>query len=439
PKENMDKTELNEYKTSSFTPIQGYSYGEDDGEHYILEEYDTITFDVTDIPESDRKNLIAMSVVKGEEPFYILPDPDELAKGKYTYQTSHYSGHILGEMSDEELMDIWCEKAAQQEVMRGVSEEELRKNLAEMIDDSLSEYGFGKNQYGGAIARYILSHDTKGEILTAAIDGDTGTVAAKVANGIGEFAMGKILKGEGKDIVTGEDAPKNQFLEALGKNMGDNGKEAYEAIKSGKTESYGNAILTMVKNYEKSIFPYVDKAEKFGQLVDKMGDIFADDMMEWTYEKYYAKWMNEEGQVDSGQWNIICEKMKGGLVRLNSKGVSDSQVKKYFEKRYKNEQTIQARKKDMRKFIKYCDEYNLLGDNIWMGSGKLSNRPTIAQKLNSIFRIREMLKEALSNSKGELVKGPEFRYSDDNSFLAYSTNQIVTQQKQPNIDISRLY
>ena len=424
-KVTMSTTELDEYKTSSFTPLQGIEADSDTSGHVILDKYDTVSFDVSDIPEDRRKNLIAMSVLDGDTPFYILPDPDALANGTYTYETSHYSGHILGEMSDEELMDIWCEKAAQQEVMRGVSEEELRKNLSEIIDDSLSEYGFGRNQYGGAIARYILSHDTKGEILTAAMDGDTGTLTAKIANGISDYAMDKILKDGSKDFITGEDSEANPFAKALGSNMGDNGKEAYDAVKEGKPEAYGKAILEMVKNYEKSVMPYVDKAEKFGKLVDKMGDIFADDMMEWTYEKYYAKWMNEEGQVDSGQWGIICEKMKGGLNRLNSKGVSDSDVKKYFEKRYKNEKTIQARKKDIRKFIKYCDEYNLLEDRIWMGDGKLKTRPTIAQKLNSIFRIREWLSEALKDKKGNYVKGPEFKDSDDNSFLAYMVSMFV--------------
>lgn len=421
----MTSSELNNYKTSSFTPMQGIEADDGGAGHIILDTYDTISFDVSDIPESSRKNLIAMSIADGEEPFYILPDPDELAKGRYTYETSHYSGHILGEMSDEELMDIWCEKAAQQEVMRGVSEDELRKNLSEIIDDSLSEYGFGKNQYGGVIARYILSHDTKGEVLTAAIDGDTNMLAAKIANGISDYAMDKILKDGSKDFITGEDNEANPFAKALGSNMGDNGKEAYNALKDGSAQAYGNALVTMVKNYEKSVFPYVDKAEKFGQLVDKMGDIFADDMMEWTYEKYYAKWMKEEGQVDSGQWDIICEQMKGGLNRLQSKGVTDSQVRQYFEKRYANEQVIQERKKDMRKFIKYCEEYNLLGDNIWTGSGKLSSRPSITQKLNSVFRIREWLKEALKDKNGNLVKGPEFRYSDDNSFLAYMVSMFV--------------
>ena len=358
-------------------------------EHAILDEYVTFTLPVSaGITEKDLINVVGVTFNDKGEPFFILPDPEARAHGKFCFETSHFSSFGAARLSDEKLLDLWAERAAAQSEIRRISEEDLTPGLAQMLEDC----GLAKDQYGGAIARAVLSLDTRGEILTAAIDGDGKTLQAKLANYAGEYILGKVLKQK-----------EDQFLT---QSLGDNAAAVKQAVKDG---NYKAALAEIVKNVEKNMFPYVNYADKIASLTDKLADIWADDMMNEQYEVY--KKLGGKN-ISDDDWNIVYMQLRGAANRLRSKGISAEALRKKFEQRAKNEDKIAATKKVLLKDVAGWRRAGLMDTHYWYDS--YGNYPSDTERLNSLLQTREMLRDLLTvNGKFQRGKG----YLTDKDFL----------------------
>ena len=369
-----------------------------EAEHAILDEYVTFHLPASEgIAEEDLINVAGVTFNDDGEPFFILPDPEARAQGRFEFAVGHFSPLGAARLSDEKLLDLWAERAAAQSEARRISEEELTPGLAQLLEDC----GLAQNQYGGAIARAVLSLDTRGEILTAAIDGDGKTLQAKLVNFAGEYFLGKLFKQE-----------EDQFLT---QSLGDHADSVKKAVREGK---YKEALAEIVKNIEKNMFPVLNYADKIATLTDKLADIWTDDMMNEQYEVYKKL---GGASITDDDWNIVYMQLRGTANRLSSKGVSAEALRKRFEQRAKNEAKIAAAKKELLKDAAEWRRLGLMDTHYWYNS--YGDYPSDTERLNSLRQIREMLKGLLTlDDKFQRGKG----YLTDKDFLTDALFEWVT-------------
>ena len=402
--------ELTPYLSDDYEILQLDSVTDGSGEHVILDDYMTVTFDLPEgLSEQERLSYAGVYFNDDNEPFYLLPDPDALAENKLSFQTLHFSIFGAVRLTEKKKIDLWCDRAAAQDVTRRISEEDITPQLTDMIGDALKNYGMGKDQYAGAVVRYILSHDTRGEILTAAADGDMEALRSKLISGAGEYFLGKFLKGEGDDVLT---QSFGDHEAAIRKNM--------------KEKDYATATLEIVKNLEKNMFPAVSYTEKFAGLVDKLADVWTDDMMNEQYA-VYERMMNKNGRVSDDDWGIIYTQLRGAANRLSSRGVTEQMLRDKFKQRYnKDKYEIAPRREELKKLVDFWQEHSLLENRYWPTGGSKIGHPTITDKLNSLLAIRNMLKRDILTVDGRFRKGSSYTWSTDDEFLDEAVYKWVT-------------
>ncbi len=367
-------------------------------EHVILDDYYTVTVPVAaGAAEEDLLNCVGVVFNDAGEPFFILPDAAARAKGELRFNTLHFSLFGAAKLSDAQLLDLWAERAAAQSEIRRISEEDLTPGLAQMLKDC----GLAKDQYAGAIVRSILSLDTRGEILTATMDGDGETLRAKLVNYAGEYFLGKLFKQEEDEFLT--------------QSLGDHAVAVKQAVKDG---NYKAALTEIVKNIEKNMFPYVNYADKIASLTDKLADIWTDDMMNEQYEVYKKL---GGASVTDDEWNIVYMQLRGAAHRLSSRGVSSADLRKKFEQRAKNEEKIAAAKKELLRDAAEWRRMGLMDTHYWYNS--LGDYPSDTERLNSLRQIREMLR-AMLTLDGKFQRGKS--YMTDKDFLTDALFEWVT-------------
>ena len=385
---------LEALQSDDYTILFVDNFSTDRGDHGVLDHYETIEYDIPDnIPENERENYFGMYFAE-DGVHWMMLDPDGLAEGKFRFETLHLSPWGIGEPSELERMDQWAARAAATGVTKRISEEEITPGLKDMINDAMNFGGMGENQYGGAIVRYIFSHDTKGELLTAAADGDMESVKKLVTSGTAEYLVGKVLSGEDDGVLYS------------------GGVDNAALLKKRLKEGDPSATLEIVKNIEKNMFPAVSYAEKFAGVVDKLADIWTDNMCEEQYA-LYEKIRNRDGKVNSDDWALICTQLRGALNRLSSRGVTDADLRKKFEQRFNNTATINAKHKELLRLMARWSADNLFDSIYWSG---FSKSPSTVDKLNSLLSIREMLRDMLTKD-GKFQRGKDYTWSTDERFL----------------------
>ena len=402
----LTEEEIEPLRSDDYNILFVDSFTVGDGDHTILDHYETVEFDIPDsIPVNERENYMGMYFADDGVHWMIL-DPDGLVEGKFRFETLHYCLLGIGEPATEnQKMDNWAARAAALGVTRRISEEEVTPGVRDFVDGAMKAAGLGSDQYGGAIVRYILANDAKGELLTAAADGDYDSVKKIVVSGTAEYLCGKVLSGEDDGVLYG------------------GGVDNAELLKKRVKEGDPSATLEIVKNIEKNMLPAVSYAEKFGGLVDKLADIWTDNMIEDQYA-LFEKYMKQDGKVSSEQWGIICTQLRGALNRLNSRGVSDEDLRRKFEQRYDNAGKIKEKHKEIMRLIARWNADHLLDYTYWKGS---NGYPTTVEKLNSLLSMREMLREMLTKN-GKFMRGADF--TSDEIFLNAALCQWVINGRE---------
>ena len=398
--------ELAQLRSDDYNILFVDSFTVGDGDHTILDHYETVEFDIPDsIPVNERENYMGMYFADDGVHWMIL-DPDGLVEGKFRFETLHYCLLGIGEPATEnQKMDNWAARAAALGVTRRISEEEVTPGVRDFVDGAMKAAGLGSDQYGGAIVRYILANDAKGELLTAAADGDYDSVKKIVVSGTAEYLCGKVLSGEDDGVLYG------------------GGVDNAELLKKRVKEGDPSATLEIVKNIEKNMLPAVSYAEKFGGLVDKLADIWTDNMIEDQYA-LFEKYMKQDGKVSSEQWGIICTQLRGALNRLESRNVFAADLKLKFEQRYENTEKIKQKHKELMRLIARWNADHLLDYTYWKGS---NGYPTTVEKLNSLLSMREMLREMLTKN-GKFMRGADF--TSDEIFLNAALCQWVINGRE---------
>ena len=410
-KTELAGSDLSKYNTGSAKAIAGYSCRNSDGEHLLLDHLETVSFDASGIPQADRQYCYALSIEPDGSSVMMSPDPDELANGRYTYKTNHFSDQVLMSEEDKSVLDQWIKKASYKSVMEGANNVSLEQSIRETIESKMSEWGLGKGQLAGELARYVASHNRIGVILTAGVDGDTDTIRKELANASGEFLLGKLIKTEGyTDIVSGEKIDSD--MEFIKQSLGDNA----DAISKGIAENdMGTQLVEVVKNIEKNIFPQIDQIEKFAKVCGVMKKLWEDDTVEWFYEKNFKACLNNGESMSYTDFsNYASAAMHGASWNIDILDLYDQ-----FNLRYNNEKKVEQREAEMKKFFGVCNEqgYDLFNPDNFK---KLGENNTFENRLNRLWNIRNTIKEIVTVN-GKISMGDisaDIGSSNEERFLA---------------------
>lgn len=306
-----------------------------------------------------------------------------LADTKASKEDDREKGYLEEHPDRQEDVDAWIETASRDIVLHGNVQGRVNKTVQDTVNEALKNLGFEAGTYGNAVYKYVISHDTKGELLSAALEGDSKTMAKKTSSLMTEYIVKAITNREGAgdfaDIILDG---------AEGENLAENG-------------------INLSKAVLKKVFPYIDAMDKFSSLVETTVDIWAGDTMEDIYKSYKKK-AKDGNTISDDEWNEFCIFNRAAFTVYKDKGMTDEQIREKFAERVSNEKKIAQKKAELERLTKTWDQDMLLNPdrNNYPSSWKLEDR------LASLYRIRQTL-ITMFTKDGKLQKGSHYGSSDE--------------------------
>lgn len=342
-----------------------------------LKEMETLKFAVPeDVPVEDYYELMGMYIGDDYVYYYDL-DKDALYDEKTaTFEISHHSIYALAHPDKSVLKEEWAKRAAVNIITQDNADGQMNVGMRELVDETLTELGLDSDSYGGAVFRYVMSQDSKGEMFTAALDGDYDTFKEKYATMVADGVINLCFGIEGADDVI----------------------DVISAVS--KEEDVALGAKKLCEEIEKKIFPAIDATEKFAKFVDKAFDIWADNTMDETYRYVFKKYADENGNISDDDWATVYSTIRGAWARYQSKGISEEDLKARFKERAENETKIAEKEKELKKLVEQWDDEGLLNPNAL----NYSRNWTVADRLKSLYNSRETIIKMFTKD-GKLQKG----------------------------------
>lgn len=293
-------------------------------------------------------------------------------------------------------VDAWAENSAKDIVLNGNVQGRLNKTVQSTVNEALEQLGFEPGTYGNAVYKYIISNDTKGELLSAALEGDYRTMGEKTASLMTEYFAKQITLREGA----------GNFADIL--------------IDGSKGEDVGEMGVNLTKSILKKVFPYIDAMDKFATLCETSRDIWAGDTMEDIYASY-KELAGEGNTIRDEEWNRFCTMNNAAFTIYKNKGMTDEQIRDKFAERVLSEDKIAKKEIELKKLIKVWENDNLLTPSI---NNYSSNYKTIEDRLDSLYKVRQTM-ITMFTKDGKLQKGSRHLMSDE-EFLEYVEFQWIS-------------
>lgn len=354
--------------------LGGYKSFKDSGS---LKKMENLTFAIPkDVDEKDYYELMGMYISDDYVYYYDLDKELLYKKKKASFDISHHSIYALAHPDKSVLMDEWTKRAAVNIVTKDDADGKIDVSIRGLVDETLEKLGLDNKSLGGTVYRYIISHDSKGEMLSAALDGDYKTLKDKyatlVADGIINTCFGLKDSSNAIDLIV--------------------------AMKG--SDNIAEAGITLCKEIEKKVFPAIDIAEKFAGFVDKSFDIWAEDTMDETYRYVFKKYADENGNISDDDWNTVYSTIHGAWARYKTKGIGEEELKQKFKERAQNEKKIEEKEKELKKLVKKWDDDGLLNPYIF----NYSRQWTTADRLKSLYNTRQTMIEMFTKD-GKIQMG----------------------------------
>lgn len=272
-------------------------------------------------------------------------------------------------------VDSWVKTASKNIVQNGVADGKVKKGLLDIVNKSLEEIGMEPGTYGNAMYKYIISHDTKGELLSAALEGDSQTMAEKSASLMAEFLLKKTANFEGAGNIVDL------------------------VVDGSKGENWAEQAINLSKAIQKKVFPAIDVVDKFASVCSACRNIFAIDSMEDVYIKY-KEYSDRNGNISDSDWEVFYGGNRGAWAMYESDGVDEEIIRTKFKERVANESIISDKQKELEKLVEIWDKENFINPNMY-------NYPknwTVEDRLRSLYEIRELMRDMFTKD-GKLQKG----------------------------------
>lgn len=403
----LSSEELMQFGDDAGEILGGYACTKDGQEHVILDDFTEISFDVSDISPEERIYLLGECWSDQNEPFYFIPNQADLADGKLTFETLHFSVFTFSAPkrggpavftfsvpSQAAAIDLWANRAAANKHAHDAADAEVEPVLRQLCDGVSAELGLQKGEYAGELMRYVAAHDSKTELMRAFVDSDAEAVAKIAVNAVVEGFAGKYLKGKCPELMT--------------KSWGDHTANIAKSFETGNVKDAANEITKTIAG---NIVPAFGLMDNYSKLIVALADVWESDAIEEQYQKYAR--LAKEGAVSDGDWDRIKVALGGAARRLSTKNINIDDLRTVFEDRFRNSEAIEADAAQFRKQAIRWTQRGLLDINLWYW---YKDCPGMQQRLDKIYRIREMLRD-LFTENGELQKGEYGRNKSDNEFL----------------------
>ena len=96
------------YQSDAFRLVKLISATVGGAEHTYLDKRFAVSFATPDnYPEEKLLNYVGLVYGADNKPFIVLPDTTARAQGKFKFYTTHFSLLGIGELSDNQLLDMW--------------------------------------------------------------------------------------------------------------------------------------------------------------------------------------------------------------------------------------------------------------------------------------------------------------------------------------------
>lgn len=354
--------------------LGGFQSFRDDG---ALEEPETLTFSVPDsIAKENYYELMGLYI--GEDYVYYYPlDTEALYNDKTaTFEIAHHSIYALAHPDKSVLMDEWTKRAAVNIVTKEDADGKMNIGIRELVNETLDRLGLDSESFGGEVYRYIISHDSKGEMLTAAVDGDYDTLKTKYAGMLADGIVNLCFGAEGASDV----------IDVVSSVSG--------------SEDIALGAKKLCEEIEKKVFPIIDVTERFAGFVDKSFDIWADSTMDETYRYVFRKYADENGIISDDDWATVYATIHGAWGRYKTRGIGEEELRRQFTERAGRETKIAEKEKELKKLVKRWDDDGLLNPYIF----NYSTRWSVADRLKSLYQSRQTLIQMFTKD-GKLQMG----------------------------------
>lgn len=342
-----------------------------------LDEPEMLTFAVPDsVNEKNYYELMGMYI--GDDYVYYYPlDMDVLYNNQEaSFEISHHSIYTLAHPDKSVLIDEWTKRAAVNIVTKDDADGKMNIGIRELVNETLDELGLDSDSFGGEVYRYIISHDSKGEMLTAAVDGDYDTLKTKYAGMVADGLVNLCFGVEGADDVIDVVASVSD------------------------SEDIAQGAKKLCEEIEKKVFPAIDITEKFAKFVDKSFDIWADSTMDETYRYVFMKYADDNGNISDDDWATVYSTIHGAWARYKTRGIDEEELKQQFSERAKNEAKVAEKEKELKKLVKQWDDDGLLNPYIF----NYSRNWSVADRLKSLYNSRQTIIEMFTKD-GKLQMG----------------------------------
>ena len=361
---------------------------------------------------------------------YIIPDAEQLKKGYISFETFHFSTFGSIRLTDQQKVELYANKMATDSWYRESKEAALSKSINDMLSDTLDKMGISDSTMKGKVLRSIAKKNNYGNLFVSAEKGDLADFTAKC----GEMAANSVLE-------------VNSKLASTGASVFSTTVKASEKLYNGDYKGAGKEITNA---FIKS-FPAGKAFEAVVKITDTGINLWTDSEVEAAYRAYSGQMKpGEYGySVSKGDWDSLTMQMRGIAHRLQNKekeryctvnNITMSQLdadktlserlanqalsnlKKQFDTRMANEDTIAAKKADILKQIETFKNEGFLT----RGNLNYDYETDVGDRLRTLFKLRENILDMFDGSmpfdSGKGENAEENLKLAMGKWLSYGTN-----------------
>lgn len=356
--------------------------------HVQLEKMARVSFPIPkNIPKKERINLIGV-LLTDDGPVYMVPDYMELKKGIATFETSHFCVAGLTAFEQDQLRELFIERTAATGWKVNACDKDLQGTLKEQLQSALRGVGIDGNDLLGITLKEVFADNSFVQDAIELIDayddskGNPDKLAEKVVEKIKDMAKAKALslafeklKGDKEVDVVDQDL-KNKgkykhtrikmegsnkrlvsFLEGelglenmkkIGTRLG-NGEDSYIVA----WEFFREIRNDRLKEIATDLIPQIKIIKKGAKVAKVLKEFWASNEMIDMYN-VYSRNANSDGRMSNDDWNTLM------IRRLNAAkakfGLTEAEIRKQFEERYRNNRDIERKKNELRQMIKLWED-----------------------------------------------------------------------------------
>ena len=383
------------------TPV---SVTQDGDDHVELERMATVSFNIpSDISEADRLYLLGV-LITDDGAQYFIPDPYGVQDGYVRFETSHFCK--VGAVNDKsKAVELFIERTAVSGWQANMSEADMKKTVKESIMDAAEDVGLGKNDFLGIAAREVFGDN---EFLSEASDlidaYDASNLTSVATEKIVESAKAKMLSvlfGKLKKIKE-EGGKSTSLVETLEEHLTKENMETVSARLGNGDHAvdiawdYAKSLVEdRLKDLSTKLVPQVATMQAAARAMKVIKQFWASNEMADMYETY-KKYAESDGTMHNDDWNTLFFRRANAAV--SKFGLTEAEIRKQFETRYKNEIGISKRKSSIRSMIDLWETEGLMEDFLFSHyESKTGEKMDYIQRLTRIHNLMERF-------RGELVK-----------------------------------